>query len=120
MNSHTPNEVLRLPLSSREEDHRSRSRRGFNVYLSRYFLDFKVLTDDEKWEKLNEHENNNVLEDESIDSVDTNNFERNMYSDRDILMGILLSIILRGCCDRPDELLNKKIFGTVPAERTSR
>eukprot|EP00978_Attheya_sp_CCMP212_P000940 scaffold1989_cov39-Attheya_sp.AAC.1 len=44
----TPEMVMGLPLNEREEGHKSRNRVGFHVYLSRFCMDFKALSEEEK------------------------------------------------------------------------
>ena len=72
MNTYTEVEVVLMPLTLREEDNRSRSRKGFQVYLSRFFWDFKSLSVDDQRRELEGDEgvpdNDNVL---SIDSIDS-------------------------------------------------
>ena len=52
MNASSSEEVTLLPLNHKEVEHRSRSRRGFHVYLSRIFFDFKTQTDTQKRDEL--------------------------------------------------------------------
>lgn len=68
-----------LPLSQRERDHRSRTRLGFHVFVSRFFADFKTLQDEEKWERVStlmgvRRHREDIIEihsDESVDSSDS-------------------------------------------------
>ena len=77
MNELSSQEVVDLPLSEREKCHQSRTRRGFHVYLSRFFTDFYCLDEQEKAAAL--LESMGVLQPEvdvgsdvdSIDSTDT-------------------------------------------------
>ena len=48
MKIYTAGRIERLPLSWRERQNDNRSRRGFHVYLSRFFLDFGMLTEPER------------------------------------------------------------------------
>ena len=44
--------ITKLPLSWREKQNKNRNRKGFHVYLSRFFLDFGLLSEGEKIEFL--------------------------------------------------------------------
>ena len=68
MNNYSVDNILALALSYKENTHESRARLGRHVFLSRYFLEFRGLTEEEKL-ALVPHENNE--DDASIDSVDT-------------------------------------------------
>ena len=48
MNNYTSDEILALSLSSKEEAHDSHSRKGHRVFISRYFLDYSILSVEEK------------------------------------------------------------------------
>ena len=52
MEDRTPVEIVELPLSRKEEEHRSRTRRAFNVFVSRYVLEFWELNPHEQHEKV--------------------------------------------------------------------
>ena len=67
MEKRTVGEIVQMELSRQEKEHRSGSRCGFHVYLSRFFREFKVLSPMEKREMLGI---NIILgEDESVDSL---------------------------------------------------
>ena len=40
--------IEKLPLSSKEKFNDNRNRKGFHVYLSRFFIDFNKLSEEEK------------------------------------------------------------------------
>lgn len=71
-NYNSTEEIRYLPLSTHEVQHKSRSRKGYHVYLSNYFLQFSSLSYEQKNEVMMEH---GVwlrpLDDDSIDSVMT-------------------------------------------------
>ena len=71
MNKTSPDEVLLLPLSLREQDHKSRSRKGFHVFLSHFFIDFRFLSDKDQIEELQKVGADKRGEEDSFDSVDT-------------------------------------------------
>ena len=79
MNASTPHEILRLPISLREHTHHGRERKGFHVYLSRFFLDFRGLSEEGQTGALLEivnirnHANISWTESDldSVDSTDT-------------------------------------------------
>ena len=48
MNANTPNDVITFSLSKKERMHSSRNQKRCHVFLSRYFLDYKNLTPEEK------------------------------------------------------------------------
>ena len=76
MNATTPRNVKNLPISEKERLHKSRNRVGHHIFLSRYFLDFKNLSSDEKIEVIYGPggEPDNPYGD--VDSVDTPPQER--------------------------------------------
>ena len=68
MNNYSARAILALPLSSKENAHESRSRKGRHVFISRYFLDYSALC----VEQLISLFGVRILEDDlSINSVDT-------------------------------------------------
>ena len=64
MNIYTPNEIVALPLTTREEEHHSREREGRHVFISRYFHEYNQLNLNEKIALFETDEN-------SVDSLDT-------------------------------------------------
>ena len=48
----TAAEIVALPLSSKEEQHRSRSRRAFNVFVSRFVTEFQSLHPHQQHERV--------------------------------------------------------------------
>ena len=67
MNNYSADEIIALPLSLKEEAHESRSRKGRHVFISRYFLDYSVLSVEEKISLFGVL----IPDDLSINSVDT-------------------------------------------------
>ena len=64
MNIYTPNEIVALPLTTREEERHSREREGQHVFISRYFHEYNQLNLNEKIALFETDEN-------SVDSLDT-------------------------------------------------
>ena len=52
MQERNASEIVELPLSKKEEDHRSRKRRAFHVFVSRYVMEFKTMDPWEQHEKV--------------------------------------------------------------------
>lgn len=48
----TAEEIVALPLTSKEQAHRSRNRRAFNVFVSYYVLNFKLMHPHEQHQKV--------------------------------------------------------------------
>uniref|UniRef100_A0A7S2RXG4 Uncharacterized protein n=1 Tax=Eucampia antarctica TaxID=49252 RepID=A0A7S2RXG4_9STRA len=71
MNPITPDEVEAIPPSYKESHHPSQTRKGYRVFLSRYFLDFKALSFEEKFKVLVRHRILAESDDISIDSICT-------------------------------------------------
>ena len=73
MNYNTPNDVINLPLTTKERRHDSRCRLGYHVYLSRFFYDFGKVGNEEKEEMLVQYgiwdENPPAAEGEDAESV---------------------------------------------------
>ena len=66
-----PSQVMRLPLNQKEEEHRSRGRIGFHVFVSRLVLDISLLSAKEQnklFEDLVEEAGDDNM---SVDSTDT-------------------------------------------------
>jgi hypothetical protein len=68
MNYNTTNEIIQLALSETEQQHTSRSRRSYHVFLSRFFFDFKRKTREEKELVL---VSNNIWREEDDSSIDS-------------------------------------------------
>ena len=68
-------------MRSVEKRNESRSRRGFHVYLSRFFLDFKKLSDVEQWNEISEDTGalQQPSDEDSVDSVDSIDIVVSMY-----------------------------------------
>ena len=43
-------EIINVPVSSKERVHHGRSRKGYNAFLSRYFGKYNLLSDEQKHE----------------------------------------------------------------------
>ena len=77
MNASTLREVLHLPLSHRKRNNLSRTRKGYHVFLSRYFIDCYSLMEEEKVYTIEQSGVlGNVMYDwgsdmDSVDSTDT-------------------------------------------------
>ena len=67
MNVYTRDEVISLLMSGKEEAHVSRTRKGRHVYVSRYFLEYALLSVEDQ----NALFGRIVPDDVSINSVDT-------------------------------------------------
>ena len=67
MNANTPNQVLSLPFTSKEQHHTSRNRIAYHVFLSMYFHDFKNLTIQEQMDEVGIGDDDDM----SIHSTDT-------------------------------------------------
>lgn len=76
MNANTPKDVITLALSEKERMHSSRNRKGCHVFLSRYFLDYKNLSPDEKIDLLYENTDGPENPYDDVNSVDTPPQER--------------------------------------------
>ena len=48
----TAEEIVALPLTSKEQAHRSRNRRAFNVFVSYFLLNFKLMHPHEQHQKV--------------------------------------------------------------------
>ena len=69
-NCNSSNEIQHLPLSTKEEYHRSRKRIEYHIYLSNFFKQFTLLNDEKKGEELVKLGIwSKSPEDESIDSI---------------------------------------------------
>ena len=68
MNYINANQIIQLTLSEAEILHTSRSRRSYHVFLSRFFVDFKSKTREEKELVL---VSNNIWREEDESSIDT-------------------------------------------------
>ena len=65
-----PSQVTNLPLSTKEKLHRSRNRKGYHVFLSWYFGEFKGLDNDVKFHITSPFITNwDVNDDSSLDST---------------------------------------------------
>jgi len=63
-------DVTNLLMSSQEAKHRSYSRKGFHVFLSRYFHDFATLTYEQQLAEVQQLSSpSNATDNESVDSV---------------------------------------------------
>ena len=68
MNANTPNQVISLPFTAKEQQHPSRNRIAYHVFLSMFFHDFKTISSEEQ---LNVCELVISDDDMSVDSTDT-------------------------------------------------
>ena len=83
MNLSTPESIQVLPVNGMEEEHRSRSRRGIHIYLSRYLNDFNNLSIFNKQEHLSRTLGYVFqIDAEDVDSVDSS---INMVTHRDAM-----------------------------------
>eukprot|EP00978_Attheya_sp_CCMP212_P035899 scaffold158865_cov55-Attheya_sp.AAC.1 len=71
MNVPSAEEVLNLPLNAKEKHHHSREHMGFHVFLSRFFFEFKTLTDEAQQECVAHLFPQNDGDSDLVDSVDT-------------------------------------------------
>ena len=54
MEKRSAGHIIQMRMNDKEKEHRGRSRSGFQVFISRFFGEFKMLLMEEKWEKINE------------------------------------------------------------------
>ena len=77
MNCSSPGDILCMPTSQKEALHKSRKRIGYHVYLSAFFREFQALTYEQKSDKLVKvkvWDKNEMGDDESVDSVLTQQY----------------------------------------------
>ena len=83
MNATSRREIVDLIINNKERNHQGRNRHGFHVYISRYFYDFNLLSDDEK--RLHITRNLGITfgapDDESIDSTNSLMFQKVRHQD---------------------------------------
>ena len=78
MNALSAAAIVDLPLNAKEEEHPGRNRKGYHIYLSRFFMDYKQLSLSDKEEFLALNANiisdggeNNDEDDSDANSLDT-------------------------------------------------